>query len=586
MKTDGFNLQGIVNGWTLVATAHARAKAAHCAREWLAEVECLSNSWPKIREALAADIEEAFTVPDAISEMTASEMEGLALTTTVLTLETTVPLSVADPKKATGIPEGWMTPVAAFFEAILQKAEDQDIRDSVLLDTVEAAARDLPSLLDSMDVQGLADLFERSMGQAAVSDVVRNADLLTARADKTQTFSVDGPEISFAPMAEAIAKLDRKTPVAAALSSEDWARVPLALRERGQFSAHVESVRFLSTVQDKLMKSVSLQRERVAYGETFVDRDSFIRDMRRIAEEEGIQTTDQAGRGTIRDIHSVGRLGLIYDQQTQSAAEFTRWKMGQDPDVLNEFPAWRFVRVSDVEKARVEHIPFEGEVRLKTDLDFWMSINEDFGVPWGPWGYGCGHDVEEVDRDEAEALGLIAPGQMLEPVEKDFNDRLEASVQDWRPDEVSTLEQAFGDQVVQDGGKLQWQGNLISDFYDNAVAQPQGRANLDLGMATGRAINMAARRSADINGYTLQMKADDVRHALKKHGTGSPDRNPIDRLDLELVPHVWRDPDEVTRGADGALLFKKTVDGRLVFVEFERSEKNKLAGIKTIRREV
>jgi hypothetical protein len=199
-------------------------------------------------------------------------------------------------------------------------------------------------------------------------------------------------------------------------------------------------------------------RETVANGEAYVDRDSFIRDMRKIAEEEGLSTTGPGGEGTVRDIRSVARLGLIFDQQKKSAAEFTRWKMGQDPDVLDEFPAWRFVRVADVAVPRAEHIAFEGQVRLKSDLSFWTRVNEDFGVPWGPWGFGCGHDVEEVDRDEAEALGLLKPGETVQPVEGEFNDRLEASVKDWDPASISTLKLAFGDQVKQVGDKLEWQG--------------------------------------------------------------------------------------------------------------------------------
>ena len=83
----------------------------------------------------------------------------------------------------------------------------------------------------------------------------------------------------------------------------------------------------------------------------------------------------------------------------------------------------------------------------------------------------------------------------------------------------------------------------------------------------------------------LQMKADDIRHSENRHGKRSGDRQPIGRLEVEQVPHVWRDPDTITRGDDGALLFKKRIDGRLVFVEFTRSAKHKRAGIKTIRRE-
>ena len=60
----------------------------------------------------------------------------------------------------------------------------------------------------------------------------------------------------------------------------------------------------------------------------------------------------------------------------------------------------------EVKTERESHIPFEDKVFLKSDPVWAEQINQDFEVPWGPWGWGCGHDVEDVDRDEAESLGL------------------------------------------------------------------------------------------------------------------------------------------------------------------------------------
>ena len=78
-----------------------------------------------------------------------------------------------------------------------------------------------------------------------------------------------------------------------------------------------------------------------------------------------------------------------------------------DRDVLNEFPAQRFIRVQDVQQERESHLRFD---------PIWaQQINEVFHVPWGPWAWGCGHDVEDVDRDEAESIGLVKRGQRLEP---------------------------------------------------------------------------------------------------------------------------------------------------------------------------
>jgi hypothetical protein len=111
-----------------------------------------------------------------------------------------------------------------------------------------------------------------------------------------------------------------------------------------------------------------------------------------------------------------------------------------------------------VHEPRDWHKLFEDGVWLKTDLDAWIRINVDFGVPWGPWGWGCGHDVEDVDRDEAEEIGLIEPGARPEPADTRFNDRLEASVCGLSADVLQQLRSAFGEQVEIEGDTIKWAG--------------------------------------------------------------------------------------------------------------------------------
>lgn len=87
-----------------------------------------------------------------------------------------------------------------------------------------------------------------------------------------------------------------------------------------------------------------------------------------------------------------------------------------------------------------------------------MRINADFGVPWGPWGWGCGHDVEDVDRGEAEELGLIEPETELAPVAKNFNENLRASTSGMEPELLEKLLRVFGAKVEHDGNaeELRW----------------------------------------------------------------------------------------------------------------------------------
>ena len=137
--------------------------------------------------------------------------------------------------------------------------------------------------------------------------------------------------------------------------------------------------------------------------------------------------------------------------QTQSAHDYTYWKQGMNPDVLDAFPAQRFIRERDVKTPRPVHQQNEGVVQLKSDLPFWLAMNDPafggFGVPYGPWGFNSGMGVEDEDRETAEGLGLLQPGQKVQPVEQAFNDHLQASTRGLDADMVAKLKSSFGKQV-------------------------------------------------------------------------------------------------------------------------------------------
>jgi hypothetical protein len=263
------------------------------------------------------------------------------------------------------------------------------------------------------------------------------------------------------PFHEAIEKLGERSPIASRLKSSEWAEVPTALRERAFFSSRVESMRFLQRGRDAISDFLQQTREVLPNGESALatgGRAKFIEGMRQFAAKEGMGPLDR--KGALTDITSERRLGLIFDTQTQQMQDFGYRKQGMDPDVLNEFPAQRFIRVKDVSEPRDWHVQFEDQVYLKTD-PIWKRVNRDFGVPWGPWGWGCGHDVEDVDRDEAEALGLIRRDQVIEPPRDDPNEGLEASTKGMDPDLIEKLQQEFGDRIKVEGDAIAWNAEAV-----------------------------------------------------------------------------------------------------------------------------
>lgn len=231
---------------------------------------------------------------------------------------------------------------------------------------------------------------------------------------------------------EAVAKLSEQVATPSGLTAAGWADVPAQIRQRAFFMSRVENARLLQYAQQLLISFLRNEVEILPNGERRIKvggRADFIRLMQAFIEENGISRQGQ--RGTITDIGSSLRLGLVFDVNVKSAHEYGHWRQGLRPAVLRAFPAQRFIRVVEVNVPRPVHEQNLGEVRLKSDMAFWLQMNArslgGFGVPWGPWGYNSGCDVEDVDRAEAERLGLIGPGEEPTPPDVAFDEYLRAS---------------------------------------------------------------------------------------------------------------------------------------------------------------
>lgn len=391
------------------------------------------------------------------------------------------PFAADVPADRPTIPDGWIAPLEDFISELIRQSENSDYTDAQWLALMEEAIDAIPWLYTRMDHEALAAMMEASMGQATLGALVgRSAMLQRIRANaQAAPYAADTSGIAFAPLLDAVVRLDRKTPLAINLTSAEWADLPVQIRERGQFSARVESARFLGEIQAQMRARLGLEKELVSFkgkdGAAFVDRDSFIRSMRAIAEQEGLQTTNEAGRGTVRDIRSLKRLGLIFDMQDQSASNFARWRMDRDADILDAYPGYRLSE-SNAREPRAEafwaarwreagnECGFAGAARndflaLKTS-PIWALLSR-FNTPWPPFDYGSTRVLLDADREECAQAGLLdlaSPVPPADPAEADLdlNSGMEASLDGIAPDLVTQLVEQFGDAVQVVGNMLRW----------------------------------------------------------------------------------------------------------------------------------
>ncbi len=317
------------------------------------------------------------------------------------------------------------------------------------------------------------------------------------------------------PFTEALEKLRSRGVLPSGLDSFSWSRMPVALRERAFFSSRLESARVLQAMQDYLGDYLANDRAIESHGGLrATGRAEFVANMRELAIREGLGRVDpQTGEispeireSDLRDIRSLARLQLIFDTQVEAAQEYGYWKQGQDPDILEVFPAQRFIRVRPVMAPRPYHEAALGEVRRKDDLQFWLSLNRDFGVPWGPWGFNSGCGVEDVDRDEAVELGVMREADEVRPVEREFNEGLEASIRDLGPDLAAALRRATGGTAA--GGRLKAGGG--------AAAPPPESTSVDEALAIAGIQVDAEITEAQASALIAELKEDSPRPARAK----------------------------------------------------------------------
>lgn len=403
------------------------------------------------------------------------------------------------------------------------------------------------------------------------------------------------------PYAEAVAAAQRRTPVGAVLTSEEWAQVPLALRERAFWSAQQTNMVFVHKAQEGV--------RRIAEGKG--DRATIRQGLRELAQSLGIASGDDS----LTDISSDQRLGLLLDTQVDMAAGYGRRKRWQDPDLLDEWPAWELVDTNPGYEGKSGRRDwparwadaggtFYGKrmIALKSD-PIWENLGP-FQNPYPPFDYGSYWSVIEIDRDTAEAADLLSPGEAVRLDEQDYNARLEATLPAEGSEYARLLQATFGDQIAVEKGKLRWLPDVMERLYDDAVAGTDVTRTVDLGQATRHTVETIRRDlGIDVSGWRMEARPSELRHALGRHGepgtipgkTGEQDpaQVPLTRAEIRAIPTIWRQADravaadrakssdEPPAGWPGSIRLQSEIAGKQWIVEYYADTAAKVFGFKT-----
>jgi hypothetical protein len=225
------------------------------------------------------------------------------------------------------------------------------------------------------------------------------------------------------PFAEAIESRQVRQLLPTDLRTKLLAEIPAELRERAMFSAGVTNAEFLQRASDGIDALVA--------GKT--DRATQRAELKKTLASLGYQAVP-GEEGSLTDLSSDRRLNLILDTNLQQAQGYGRWAQGQDAGILDQWPAQELVRMRESEHPRdwaTRWAAAGGEffggrmIALKND-PIWKAISA-FGLPYPPFDFNSGMDVEDVSREEAVDLGLIAPDAQIAAQSRDFNTDLQAT---------------------------------------------------------------------------------------------------------------------------------------------------------------
>jgi hypothetical protein len=256
------------------------------------------------------------------------------------------------------------------------------------------------------------------------------------------------------PFVEAVKHLAAKRLMPTGMNSAGLKQVAASVRRQSLFSAETTLVDYLDEVK-RVVESVVDPKQVVRYDAEgkpleFTVTEGFnpasAREaLRNKLKELGYQPgEDQAG--SIKDLSSDARINLVVKTNVELAEGAGKYVQGNlNEDVVDLWPAWELVRYEsrkdprDWEQrwriaAQVANDPkaaaaleLHGKLAALKSSGIWRELGDGaggfedtLGNPYPPFAFNSGMWTEDVSREEAEAMGLIEPGEEARKAELDL----------------------------------------------------------------------------------------------------------------------------------------------------------------------
>ena len=398
------------------------------------------------------------------------------------------------------------------------------------------------------------------------------------------------PKVFPIPFAEALASRTIRQLLPTAAGSAELARLAPEIRERAFFSARVEDMNFLARADRFINGIVSPASSPGARPDRAsplnpVEARTALKDYLAAA---GYQP-EPGTTGGLRDLSSDTRLNLILKHNTDLAAGAGQFAVQNDPDIIDAFPALELIRREAREEERDWHSRwaaagghlYAGRMIARKDDPIWTDISA-FGTPYPPFDFNSGMGTREIDRAEAEALGVVKRSTVVEPQTRGLNEKIEINfpqdISSGLADILQTVFETAAGKII-----LTPQAAVAAAAIDDVWSAAQRGQKLwrDYAPVTGLAAErILLETGLDVAGYTHTLDTDAVNHILARHGAGSDDRMPVTLQDLEALPWIV-ETGEIKRGSKTkqgleTIEYIKDINGEIFVLEEIRSGRKKL----------